>query len=83
MRDRINGMRALFVESMAARGVPRDFSYVREQKGMFSLSGLSKDQVQRLRDKYSIYIVDSGRINVSGMTEANMATLCDAIASVL
>jgi len=83
MRDRIKGMRTLFVESMAARGVPRDFSFVREQKGMFSLSGLSKDQVQRLRDKYSIYIVESGRINVSGMTETNMANLCDAIASVL
>ncbi|MFQ5802795.1 MAG: aromatic amino acid transaminase [Candidatus Methylomirabilales bacterium] len=83
MRDRVYGMRKLFVESMAARGVPRDFSFVREQKGMFSLSGLSKNQIQTLRDKYSIYIVDSGRINVSGMTDANMATLCDAIASVL
>ena len=83
MRDRIKGMRTLFVESMAARGVPRDFSFAREQKGMFSLSGLSKEQIQTLRDKYSIYIVESGRINVAGMTEANMANLCDAIASVL
>jgi aspartate/tyrosine/aromatic aminotransferase len=83
MRDRIKRMRTLFVESMAARGVPQDFSFAREQKGMFSLSGLSKEQTQTLRDKHSIYIVDSGRINISGMTEANMATLCDAIASVL
>jgi aspartate/tyrosine/aromatic aminotransferase len=83
MRDRISGMRTLFVESMGAKGVQRDFSFVREQKGMFSLSGLSKDQVQTLRNKFSIYIIESGRINVSGMTEANMPPLCDAIASVL
>ncbi len=83
MRDRINRMRELFVESMKAKGVPQDFSFVREQKGMFSMSGLSKEQIQTLRDKYSIYIVDSGRMNVSGMTEGKMPTLCDAIASVL
>ncbi|MFQ5989909.1 MAG: aromatic amino acid transaminase [Candidatus Methylomirabilales bacterium] len=83
MRTRVHGMRTLFVESMAAKGVQRNFAFVRDQKGMFSLSGLTKDQIRTLREKYSIYIVESGRINISGMTEAIMASLCDAIASVL
>ena len=50
---------------------------------MFSFSGLTKEQVDKLREKYAIYIVGSGRINVAGMTEANMDRLCEAIASVL
>jgi len=50
---------------------------------MFSFSGLSEKQVQALRDKYAIYVVDSGRINVAGMTPANMDRLCQAIAEVL
>ena len=83
MRDRINGMRRLFVDTLKAKGVERDFSFLTGQKGMFSFSGLTKDQVGALREKYSIYIVGSGRINVAGMTEANMDRLCDAIADVL
>ena len=50
---------------------------------MFSFSGLNPEQVKALRDKYAIYIVGSGRINVAGMTEANMDYLCSAIADVL
>ena len=50
---------------------------------MFSFTGLNKDQVRRLREQFSIYIVDSGRINVAGMTEANLPILCKAIAAVL
>ena len=83
MRDRINGMRHLFVEALNQRGVGRDFSYIERQRGMFSFSGLSADQVQQLRDRYSIYIVGSGRINVAGITKANIDYLCDAIAEVL
>jgi len=83
MRDRINGMRRLFVDTLKAKGVDRDFSFITRQRGMFSFSGLSKEQVEELRQKYSIYVVGSGRINVAGMTEANMGPLCDAIASVL
>ncbi len=83
MRDRINGMRRLFVDRLAAKGVERDFSSIIEQRGMFSFSGLDKDQVAALREKYAIYIVGSGRINVAGMTEANIERLCDAVASVL
>jgi aspartate/tyrosine/aromatic aminotransferase len=83
MRDRINGMRRLFVDTLKARGVTQDFSFITRQRGMFSFSGLNKEQVNELREKYAIYIVGSGRINVAGMTEANMDRLCNAVASVL
>ena len=83
IRDRINAMRELFVETLKAKGVRQDFSFIKEQKGMFSFSGLSKEQVDVLREKYAVYIVGSGRINVAGMTESNMDYLCAAIADVL
>ncbi|MFQ5657164.1 MAG: aromatic amino acid transaminase [Candidatus Methylomirabilales bacterium] len=83
MRDRINAMRTLLVPSLAAKGIQRDFSYIKGQKGMFSLFALSKDQVEALRERHSIYIVDSGRVNVSGITEDNMPTLCEALTRVL
>jgi len=83
MRDRINGMRRLFADTMKAKNAPRDFSFITRQRGMFSFSGLTAVQVDELRNKHSIYIVGDGRINVAGMTEANMGRLCDAILSVL
>ena len=83
MRDRINGMRRLLVETLKAKGVGQDFSFITKQRGMFSFSGLTEAQVDQLREKYSIYIVGSGRINVAGMNEKNMDRLCEAIKSVL
>ena len=83
MRERINGMRHLFVETLQDKGVDRDFSFIAHQRGMFSFSGLNPDQVKLLRERYAIYIVGSGRISVAGMTEDNMDYLCDAIATVL
>jgi len=83
MRNRINAMRSAFVERLKARGVTRDFSFIATQKGMFSFSGLNKEQVARLREDHAIYIVGSGRINVAGMTGDNLDRLCDAIAAVL
>ena len=50
----------------------QDFSFIREQNGMFSFSGLSKDQVERLKSEFAIYIVGSGRISVAGITRANI-----------
>ncbi len=82
MRSRINGMRSLLVERLAAAGVPGDYAFITAQKGMFSFSGLTKDQVQRLRDEHAIYIVGSGRINVAGITEANIDRLASAIKAV-
>lgn len=83
MRDRINGMRHLFVETLKKKGVKKDMSFIIHQKGMFSFSGLTKDQVERLKKEDAIYIVGSGRINVAGMTEKNIDTLCTAIARVM
>ncbi len=83
MRERINNMRHLFVETLNEKGVERDFSFIAQQAGMFSFSGLNPDQVKALRDKHAVYIVGSGRISVAGMTEDNMDYLCCAIADVL
>ena len=83
MRDRINGTRKLLVETLAATGVDADFSFILRQRGMFSFSGLTQEHVRKLRDEHSIYIVGSGRINVAGITAANVERLCAAIASVL
>jgi len=83
MRTRINEMRKLFVDTLKKKGAKRDFSFITQQKGMFSFSGLSKEQVHKLRDKHGLYMVDSGRMNVAGMTESNMDAICEAIVGVL
>ena len=83
MCTRINCMRVFFVETLKAKGVTRDFSFITRQKGMFSFSGLNRAQVEALREKYAIYVVGSGRINVAAMTRGNMDRLCQAIAEVL
>ncbi|MGF1723888.1 amino acid aminotransferase [Photobacterium nomapromontoriensis] len=83
MRDRIQEMRTLFVQTLKDLGVEADFSFIENQNGMFSFSGLSKEQVNRLKDEFAIYIVGSGRISVAGMTKSNMLPLCKGIAAVL
>ncbi|GIU25194.1 amino acid aminotransferase [Shewanella sp. MBTL60-007] len=83
MRERIAEMRTLFVESLKAAGVEQDFEFISRQNGMFSFSGLTKEQVNRLRDEFAVYIVGSGRISVAGMTKSNMPVICNAIAKVL
>ncbi|TMX44953.1 amino acid aminotransferase [Vibrio sp. Hep-1b-8] len=83
MRDRIQQMRELFVVTLKEQGVDADFSFIERQNGMFSFSGLSKEQVERLKDEFAIYIVGSGRISVAGMTRSNMLPLCKGIAAVL
>ncbi len=83
MRDRINDMRSLFVKTLKALNVKEDFSFITQQHGLFSFTGLSKEQVKILKDKHSIYIVGSGRINISGLTTDNMGRICEAIAEVL
>ena len=83
MRERIQEMRELFVATLKAEGVTADFSFIERQNGMFSFSGLNKEQVARLKDELAIYIVGSGRISVAGMTKNNMGPLCKGIAAVL
>ena len=86
MRGRIHHMRTAFARGLDERGVklsPEGNGFVSRQKGMFTMSGLSKAQVQQLRERDSIYIVGSGRINVAGMTEDNLPVLCDAVRDVV
>lgn len=83
MCDRINTVRARFVKGLADKGVSRDFSFLTQQKGMFSFSGLTPEQVDRLREEFGIYMVRSGRINVAGINDANLDYLCESIAAVL
>jgi len=79
MRERIKAMRAALVDGLAARGVEQDFSFIKDQRGMFSFSGLSDEVVVWLRENKSIYIVKGGRINLAGLTTANIDYVCDAI----
>ena len=82
MRDRIKLMRAALVERLHERLPSSDFRYMLAQRGMFSYSGLTKAQVHRLRDEYSIYAVDSGRICVAALNSKNVGYVADAIATV-
>ena len=83
IRERIVSLRASFVAKMEALVPGKDFSYINQQRGMFSYSGLSKSQAEKLREEHSIYILGSGRINIAGMNDSNMDQICDAIAKVL
>jgi len=83
MRNRIKAMRKALVDGMKARGVKRDFSYVLEQNGMSSYSGLTSAQVDRLRNEFGIYAVSTGRICVAAANSRNIDHVCDAIAGVL
>ena len=82
MRDRIQQMRNLLAEKLTAKGVPGDHSYITGQNGMFSFSGLSPEQVNQLKEDYSVYIVGNGRVNVAAITPDNIEALTDAIAAV-
>ena len=83
MRDRIKRMRTLFVEKLRAKAPDHDFSFVARQTGMFSYSGLTRAQVERLRSEFSVYAVDTGRICVAAMNEKNLDAVVDAVAAVL
>lgn len=82
MRQRIHRMRQLFVKTLQEKGANQDFSFIAKQNGMFSFSGLDEAQVLTLRNDYGIYIINSGRINVAGMTLDNMSRLCESIVKV-
>jgi aspartate/tyrosine/aromatic aminotransferase len=83
MRNRINGMRTALVEALAAHGVPGDYSFIKRQRGMFSFSGLGKNEVEALREKFGVYIVGSGRINVAGLTTKNVDRVAECIKAVV
>jgi aromatic-amino-acid transaminase len=83
MRVRIREMRNTLVQKLKEKAPAHDFSFVREQCGMFSYSGLTKAQVENLRDDASIYAVDTGRICVAALNSKNIDGVVDAIAKVL
>ncbi|WP_088282545.1 amino acid aminotransferase [Ideonella sp. A 288] len=83
MRQRIKQMRTLLAEKLVAAGVKRDFSFIVRQRGMFSYSGLSAPQMQRLRSEFGVYGVDSGRICVAALNTRNIDGVVSAIAKVL
>ncbi|MCO1336545.1 aspartate/tyrosine/aromatic aminotransferase [Microbulbifer sp. OS29] len=83
MRERINSLRAGLVEGLVAVDAAGEFGFIRQQKGMFSFLGISLEQVQQLQKDYSIYMVDSSRISIAGLSSNNMEYFCRAVASVL
>jgi aspartate aminotransferase len=83
MRTRLNGLRKLLVDKLAARKTPLDFSFIAKERGMFSFLGITKEQVIRLREQFHIYMVESSRVNIAGINHGNVDTVADAIAAVL
>ena len=83
MRERIKAMRSALADGIQWRVPGSDFSFVLRQRGMFSYSGLSKEQVARLRGEFSIYAIDSGRICVAALNGKNVDYVADAIARVI
>ena len=83
MRQRIRDMRQALANGLAGAGVALDVAFITRQKGMFSYSGLSKAQMQRLREEFGVYGVDSGRICVAALNHGNLDTVVKAIAAVM
>ena len=83
MRNRIKAMRTALVEKLKAAGVKQDLSFITTQRGMFSYSGLTKPQMERLRSEFGVYGVDSGRICVAALNDKNLGYVAEAIAKVI
>ena len=82
MRDRIRAMRTSLVEQLKAKGVAQDYSFVVKQRGMFSYTGLSAAQVERLKNEFGIYAVSTGRICLAALNSKNIGYVAESIASV-
>ena len=83
MRQRIRGMRLQMVELLSKKAPGHDFSFVARQRGMFSYSGLTAEQVGRLRSEFGIYALDTGRICVATLNQRNIEAVTDAIVKVI
>ena len=83
MRKRIKAMRQALVDGLKAAGVKQDMSFITTQVGMFSYSGLSKDQMVRLRDEFGVYGTDTGRMCVAALNDKNIGYVCESIAKVM
>ena len=82
MRDRINRLRDLIAIELSER-TNRDFGFIREQRCMFSFLGLTPAQIERMRHDFSIYLVDSSRINVAGINDGNLTHFIESVSQVL
>ena len=83
MRERMKEMRKLIVAGLGKAAPDRDFSHIDRANGMFCYLGVSPQQVAKLKHDYGIYLVDSGRINVCGITDDNVSYLSESIAAIL
>jgi aspartate aminotransferase len=83
MRTRMKTLRGLLVDKLTEKGAQRDFSFVKQQKGMFSYLCITPEQVQEMRNKHSVYFVDSSRVNIAGISKGNVDALATALVSVL
>jgi aromatic-amino-acid transaminase len=83
MRERIRAIRGALVDRLARRAPGADFRFVLEQRGMFSYSGLTREQVGRLRSEYAVYAIDTGRICVAALNARNLDYVAEAIAAVI
>jgi aromatic-amino-acid transaminase len=83
MRVRIKEMRGALVEKLKSKGVQRDFSFIAQQVGMFSYSGLTKEQMVRLRDEFGVYGIESGRICIAALNSKNIDYVAESIAKVV
>ena len=83
MRDRIRSMRTGLVDKLASRNIDQDFSFVIKQRGMFSYTGLSAAQVERMKEEFGIYAVSTGRICLAALNTKNLDYVADAIAAVI
>jgi aspartate aminotransferase len=83
MRNRLNDLRRLLVDKLVERHSPSDFSFIAQERGMFSFLGISREQVVRLREEFHVYMLESSRINVAGVNRSNADTVADAIVAVL
>ena len=83
MRVRMRTLRELLVNKLAEYGAQKDFSFVNDQKGMFSFLCITPEQVQKMRNEHSVYFVDSSRVNVAGISLANVDTLAKAMVKVI
>jgi aspartate aminotransferase len=83
MRNRINQLRSRFSDKMAELTGNNHFDFIRRQRGMFSFLGVTPEQVARLREEHAVYMIDSSRINIAGMSSSNMDRLCQSVAAVL
>jgi aromatic-amino-acid transaminase len=83
MRERIKAMRQGLADGLKAQGVAQDFGFVTSQRGMFSYTGLSQAQVDRLREEFAVYAIGTGRVCIAALNSHNLPYVCQSIAAVL